>query len=108
MDPFDINFSQNSISDVFTEGPWAGKTLQEAIDATIAAQKLPDGLTLNVMSLNGGQDIVTLNNRTLYVAQQANIMVHPNFVDNINKLNKLLDGHLPLPLGEQPDIKCKK
>jgi hypothetical protein len=30
------------------------------------------------------------------------------FVDNINKLNKFLDGGMPLELGELPEIKCKK
>ena len=108
MDPFDIQFSQNSISDVFNEGPWKGKSLEEAIEATRKAGRLPEGLTLNVMELNGGENIVTLNNRTLYVAQEAGINVHPTFVDNINKLNKLLDGGVPLDIGEQPVIKCKK
>jgi RHS repeat-associated protein len=110
MDPSDIQFSQDSISDVFTEGPWKGKSLDEAIEATKAAGALPEGLTLNVMELNGGRDIVTLNNRTLYVAQQAGIVVNPNFVgpEGINKLNKLLDGKMPLEPGEQPVIKCKK
>lgn len=61
------------------------------------------------MELNGGANIVTLNNRTLYVAQQAGLEnIHPNFVDNINKLNKLLDGGIPLDVGEIPKIKCKK
>lgn len=31
MNPFDIQFSQNSINDVFNEGPWKGKSLEEAI-----------------------------------------------------------------------------
>jgi len=61
------------------------------------------------MELNGGRDIVTLNNRTLYIAQEAGLTnIHPNFQDNINKLNKLLDGGMQLPLGEQPVVKpCK-
>ncbi|WP_346822872.1 RHS repeat domain-containing protein [Rapidithrix thailandica] len=109
MDPWDIQFTQNSISDKFNEGPWRGKTSKEAIEQTAKEGKLPNGLQLNVMELNGGQNIVTLNNRTLYVAQEAGLnYVKTNFVDNINKLNKLLDGGMPLDLDEQPIIKCKK
>lgn len=105
----DIQFSQDSISNVFNERPWKGLSLDEAIDTTKKLGKLPEGLTSNVMELNGGQNIVTLNNRTFYVAQQAGLEnIHTNFVDNINKLNKLLDGGMPLELGEIPKIKCKK
>lgn len=109
INPLDIAFSQNSISDVLTEGPRAGESIFDLIQEAKELGRLPDGLRLEVMELNGGRDIVTMNNRTLYIAQQAGLeQVHPKFVDNINKLNKLLDGHLPLELGELPEIKCKK
>lgn len=51
---------------------------------------------------------VTLNSRTLYVVQQANLpQIHPNDVGHsgMNQLNKLLDGGAPLPLGEQPEVR---
>jgi RHS repeat-associated protein len=109
MDPFDIAFSQTSISDALREGPRAGETLESLIEEARSLGRLPDGLTLNVMELNGGRDIVTLNNRTLFIAQQAGLdNIHPTFTDNLNKLNKLLDGGMPLDLGEQPIVKpCK-
>ncbi|MEM6991432.1 MAG: DUF6531 domain-containing protein [Myxococcota bacterium] len=106
IDPWDIAFSQDSIGDTFLHGDWAGRTLDEAIAATRDLGHLPDGLELNVMSLN--DQWVTLNNRTLYVLQQANLpQVHPNDVGHsgINQLNKLLDGGAPLPLGEQPEVR---
>ncbi len=109
IDPWDIQFSQDSISNTFSDGPWAGRTLEDAIEETRKLGKLPPGLELDVMEINGGRDVVTLNNRTLYVAQQANLPnVNPNFVgpEGTNKLNQLLDGHLPLPPGEQPKVRC--
>ena len=109
MDPWDIAFSQNSISNVIADGPRAGELVEDLIEEAADLGRLPDGLTLNVMELNGGRDIVALNNRTLYIAQEAGLTnIHPNFQDNINKLNKLLDGGMPLPLGEQPEVKIKK
>ena len=110
MDPWDIQFTQPTISDRFTDGPMAGTSLNDAIAQTKAAGKLPPGLELHVMELNGGQSLVTLNNRTLYVAQQAGIQVSPTMVgpEGINQLNKLLDGKAPLDPGEQPEVVCKK
>ncbi|WP_289040559.1 RHS repeat-associated core domain-containing protein [uncultured Zobellia sp.] len=109
MDPWDIAFSQNSISDVLTDGPRAGDSIFDLIEEARDLRRLPDGLRLDVMELNGGRDIVTLNNRTLFIARRAGLdNVHPNFVDNINRLNRLLDGGMPLDLDELPEIKCKK
>lgn len=106
VNPFDILFSQDSIGDTFTDGDWAGRSLSEAIEETRALGHLPEGLTLNVTDLNG--DYVTLNNRTLYVVQEAGLsQVHPNIrgASATNQLNRLLDGHGPLPYGEQPTIR---
>lgn len=109
MDPWDIQFTQDSIGSTFADGDWAGRSLEEAIEEAKDLGKLPPGLELNVMELNGGANVVTLNNRTLYVAQQANLPhVTPNVigVSGTNKLNKLLDGGAPLDVGEQPKVRC--
>ncbi|WP_406783379.1 RHS repeat-associated core domain-containing protein [Tenacibaculum maritimum] len=109
MDPFNIAFSQNSISDVLSDGPRAGESIFDLIKEAKCLGGIPNGLKLDVMEINGGRDIVTLNNRTLYIIQEAGLEnIHPNFVDNMNRLNKLLDGGMPLSLGEIPEIKCKK
>lgn len=106
MDPWDICFSQTSIGDTFLNGPWAGRTLEEAIEETRLLGRLPDGLELNVMMLN--DQWVTLNNRTLFVAQEAGLPhVHPTDAGpgGWNQMNKLLDGGMPLPAGEQPEVR---
>jgi hypothetical protein len=54
---------------------------------------------------------VTLSNRTLYVAQAANLPhVHPIDIGfkGWNQMNKLLDDRSPLAQGKQPTIVCKK
>jgi RHS repeat-associated protein len=108
IDPFDILFSQDSVSHDFSDGPWAGRCITEAIEEARALGHLPEGLELNVMVVN--DQFVTLNNRTLLVAQEANLVqVHPNIVgpSGINKLNQLLDGRMPQQ--EQPVVNpCKK
>ena len=106
IDPWDILFTQTSISDRFLQGDWAGRTLEEAIAETRRLGSLPEGLELNVMRLN--DEWVALNNRTLFVAQEANL---PNVRVNdvgpggMNQVNKLLNGGMPLPAGEQPEVK---
>ncbi|XXX76642.1 DUF6531 domain-containing protein [Sorangium sp. So ce134] len=109
MDPWDILFSQRTISDVFQHGPWAGRPIAEAIEEARDLRRLPPGLELRVMQLNG--EWVTLSNRTLYVAQEAGLLqVHPTDVGprGMNQMNKLLDGGAPLSQGEQPRVVCKK
>ncbi len=108
MDPWDICFSQDSIGDKFAEGPWAGRPLSEAIDEARELGHLPEGLEIKVMQLN--DQVVTLNNRTLHVAQQANLVnISPIDVgpSGINRMNRLLDGKMPLNPGEQPRVRCK-
>ena len=52
--------------------------------------RLPDGLTLEAQLVNG--EWVAANNRTLYVAQQANLsQVHP--VDNGNRTFNVIRRH---------------
>lgn len=109
VDPWNILFSQDTISNTFQHGSWAGRPLTEAIEQATKLGHLPAGLDLRVMQLNGGW--VTLSNRTLYVAQEAGLsQVHPTDVGSrgMNQMNKLLDGRAPLPQGEQPRIVCKK
>jgi hypothetical protein len=63
-------------------------------------------LALNITTYiypSGREEYVTLNNRTLFIAQQANVPIKPNIVSPVkadNKLNKLLDGKFPL---DNPD-----
>lgn len=75
-DPFDILFSRNpgniQATDTFIHGPWANRTLGEAVAEARQLGKLPEGLQLNATWLNEA-DMVTANNRTLWVAQEANL-----------------------------------
>src|SRR5690606_31146986 len=50
MDPWDIQFSQDSIGNTFTDpnSSWCGRTLDEAIEEARRTGSLPEGLTLNV------------------------------------------------------------
>ena len=108
INPFDILFSQDSVSHEFSDGPWKGRCITEAIEEAKALGHLPEGLELNVMRLN--DEFVTLNNRTLLVAQEAGLLqVHPHDVGprGFNKLNQLLEGRPPQ--REQPIVgPCKK
>jgi hypothetical protein len=82
--------------------------MTEAVEEAKTLGHLPEGLELNVMRLN--DEFVTLNNRTLLVAQEAGLLqVHPHDVGSrgLNKLNQLLDGRPPQQ--EQPTVRpCKK
>lgn len=107
IDPWDVMYSQKTISDVFLDGPWKGRSLDDAIAEARKLGELPPGLELHVQDLN--DQWVTLNNRTLYVAQQANLsQVNPTIVgaSGDNQMNKLLDGGSPR--SEQPEVVCKK
>jgi RHS repeat-associated protein len=109
IDPWDILYSQDSIGNVFQHGSWAGSTLDDAIEAAAELGHLPEGLQLSVVEM--GEAWVTLNNRTLYVAQEAGLaQVHPRVADAAadNQLKKLLGDHGPLEPGEQPRVRgCK-
>lgn len=96
----------------FTQVPWKGKTVTEAIEEAVKIGRLPEGLQINYMdiTLPSGQEVsATLNNRTTYVAQQAGIDVNANNVGvkGTNQYNKLTDGGSRLPNQEQPEIKLK-
>jgi RHS repeat-associated protein len=108
IDPFDILFTQDSIDEIFRAGDWAGRNIDEAILVTQDKWRLPKGLKLHVMERH--DHWVTLRNRTLYVAQKANL-VHVDVIIHgvgaTNELNKLLQGREPLPYGEQPVVRRK-
>ena len=80
MNPNDMWYTQDSVSHVFSDGPWKGKLLTEAIESTRRAGALPEGLSIhyeNIILPNGQEVSATLNNRTLlggcrtFDAQQA-------------------------------------
>jgi len=89
--------------------PGVRACLQEAVEAARALNRLPPGLELKVIKV--GDDVFALNNRTLLVAQQANLPhVSPTDVrgSGLNQFNKLTKEAGPLPAGEQPRIRgCK-
>jgi RHS repeat-associated protein len=108
VSPFDVMFSQDSVSHDFQHGPWKNRCLDEAVAEARRLGRLPDGLELRVMRLN--DEWVTLSNRTLLVAQEAglrNVPVTDVGHRGINQLNTLLDGRPPQ--WEQPTVgACKK
>jgi RHS repeat-associated protein len=109
IDPWDIMFSQDTIDPVFRDGPWAGRTLDEAIAEARDLNRLPDGLEINAMVIN--DEWVTLNNRTLFVAQQANLSqvpvndVGPSGINQFNKLQR--DAGLSGPVESVTVRPCK-
>ncbi len=108
-DPNDFQFTQESIGNKFSKGPWKGQTLEDAISVTKKVGKLPEGLELKFEKIITGDGEVwaTLNNRTLYVAQQAGLR-NINAVDmegrGLNQLGSLIDaeGGGIQPLGKKP------
>jgi hypothetical protein len=109
VDPWDIKFSQSSYGAVFAEGPWAGRSLAEAIAEARALGRLPEGLTLNAMRMGDGS-WVTLNNRTLAVARGANLLnVNPVEAggSGLNKLNQLLRSSDLVGPVEDAVMRCK-
>lgn len=114
VDPWDIRFTQGNYGSHFTDAPevgrWAGRPVSEAVAEARLLGRLPDGLTLNAVSMNGGEYWATLNNRTLGVARQANL-ANVNPVDagakGINKMTKLLkDSGLAGPV-EDAIMRCR-
>jgi hypothetical protein len=112
VDPHEIMFTQDNYGPVFEDGDWAGRPLSEAIDEARLLGRLPDGLELHAMKIGIGGDErwVTLNNRTLAVARQANLRhVHPTDVgpSGINTYQRLLsESGLTMPV-EDAQMRCK-
>jgi RHS repeat-associated protein len=78
IDPWDVYFSRepHGPEEVFQHGPWADRTVGEAIDETRRLGRLPEGLQVHgdwLVLPSGEQIAVAANNRTLYVAQEANL-----------------------------------
>ncbi|VAW91397.1 hypothetical protein MNBD_GAMMA23-1066 [hydrothermal vent metagenome] len=106
MSPYDILFTQDTIDPYFQSEenvpfPWRGRAIHEAITEAENLGCLPGGLQINAVRSGDGRWI-TLNNRTLYVAQEANLKnVHPvdAGVKGTNKMTKLLrDAGLTAPV----------
>ena len=114
-DAFDFQFTQESIGDTFQQGEWKGRKVNEAIAEAVESGKLPKGLNLEFERIMTGNGEVwaTLNNRTLYVAQQAGLT---NFnakdmkgkgLNQFNKLTNALGGGIQ-DVGFTPEVKpCK-
>jgi RHS repeat-associated protein len=94
--PWDFQFTQESISSVFQHGPFAGQSLDDVISLTAEHGSLPKGLNLTFERMQTGQGevLATLNNRTLYVAQEAGL-TNVNATDlegrGLNQFNKIVN-----------------
>jgi hypothetical protein len=101
VDPWDILYTQGNYAPKFAEGPLAGKAVADVAAEARLLGRLPDGLTLNAMRMGDGR-WATLNNRTLAVAQRANLP-DVDLVEvgdsGLNKFNRLLrDAGLSSPV----------
>ncbi len=70
---------------VFSEALFKGRTLESVIAETRSLGRLPNGLSLNAarsFTPQGGQVIEAINNRTLFIAQQAGL-------SNVNPANDI-------------------
>jgi hypothetical protein len=82
VDPWDIAFSRPvDATEEFQRGSWKGRKVAEAVAEARALGRLPDGLELNAAKFftpAGEEVIIAINNRTLFVAQEAGLtQVHP-------------------------------
>lgn len=88
VDPWEIAFSRVvKASETFQLGKHAGRTLSDLIAETKALGRLPEGLELRAARITlatGEEVIVAINNRTLFVAQEAGLsQVRPaNAIDS--------------------------
>ncbi len=95
IDPFEIEFTRSvDLSESFQRGPLKGRTLASVIAETKRLGRLPAGLNLNAarsFTAQGGQVIEAINNRTLFVAQQAGLSnVNPaNDIDSAKAYNQV-------------------
>jgi hypothetical protein len=113
VDPFDMLFTQDSVGQTFGNDKlvpeqWRGRPISDAISEAKRLGRLPDGLNINAVRGGDGRWI-TLNNRTLYVAQQAGLsQIHPTDAGakGSNKMLKLLkDAGLAGPV-ESVRLRC--
>ncbi|WP_437874716.1 Hint domain-containing protein [Sorangium sp. So ce513] len=109
VDPWEIMYSQSSYASTFADGPWAGRTIMEAIAEARRLDRVPDGLTLNAMRMGDGT-WVALNSRTLAVARGANLSnVNPveAGASGLNKLRQPLRNSSLVGLVEGAVMRCK-
>jgi hypothetical protein len=61
--------------EVFQHGPWEKRKVKEAIEEARRLGRLPEGLEIwgDWEHIGGDRIVVAANNRTLYVAQEANL-----------------------------------
>jgi hypothetical protein len=89
VDPWDVAFSREvgGASEVFQHGEiWGGRTVGEAIAESRALGRLAPGLEFNAaryFTPAGEEVIAAINNRTLYVAQEAGLL-HISPVNDID------------------------
>jgi len=79
-------------SDTFGHGPWAGRTLDEAVTEAQELGGLPEGLELNASWVNDA--MVAANNRTLWVAIKAGLINVPVKGLDSNKVWNTVRQHL--------------
>jgi hypothetical protein len=96
IDPWDVAYSRQvtGAHEVFQHGPWAGRTVGEAVAEARALGRLPSGLDFNAARFftSGGEEVIAaINNRTLYVAQEAGLThIHPvNSIDSAKAVGAL-------------------
>lgn len=97
-DPREMMFSRDpskiSEADVFSNGPWKGRTVGEALAETRRLGELAPGLQLNATRYGPSHALVAANNRTLWIALMAqleNVSVHGL---NSNKVANSVIWHL--------------
>jgi Pretoxin HINT domain len=89
-DPWDMLYSHPlSENPTLAHGPYAGKTVNEVAAIVRELGYLPEGLEMHAVRQATDGRWITLNNRTLLIAQRANIpSVHP-IDDGAEGFNKL-------------------
>jgi hypothetical protein len=111
-DPWDIIFSHPLTPDrleQLTHGPWAGHTLDEAIAEARRLGRLPEGLAIEaqeVVLANGDRKLVAVNNRTLYIAREANLHDVPTFDRGGETFHKLQRNFRESGLGGPLETAC--
>lgn len=105
LDPWDIAFSRPvDANEVFSHGPWKGRTVAAAIVEARAQNALPEGLQLNAaryFTAAGEEVVAATNNRTLYVAQEAGLT-------NVNPVNDIDSSEAFRALQKQLTMDAKK
>ena len=107
VNPADIQYTQNCIGSQLTDGPLEGSSLDDTIAATQQNGSLPEGININVMNVN--DNWVTVNNRSLYIAQASDLPsvtvndVGPSLWNDVQ--GKLAESGLDVPTWTPPVIR---